>query len=71
MKSEKDDLIQDKLESLFKKLQWSMYLVPNIPRVPIESNFYNTCPMDMKLNQSGQDMYLLGVCKLEILIVVS
>ena len=25
-------------------------------RVPIESNFYNTCPTDMKLNQSGQDM---------------
>ena len=27
-------------------------------RVPIESNFYNTCPTDMKLNQSGQDMSL-------------
>ena len=27
-------------------------------RVPIESNFYNTCPRDMKLNQSGQDMSL-------------
>ena len=27
-------------------------------RVPIESNFYNTCPMYMKLNQSGQDMSL-------------
>ena len=27
-------------------------------RVPIESNFHNTCPMDMKLNQSGQDMSL-------------
>ena len=30
-------------------------------RVPIESNFYNTCPTDMKLNQSGQDMSLLVV----------
>ena len=27
-------------------------------RVPIESNFYNTCPTDMKLNQNGQDMSL-------------
>ena len=27
-------------------------------RVPIESNFYNTCPKDMKLNQSGQDISL-------------
>ena len=27
-------------------------------RVPIESNFYNTCPTDMKSNQSGQDMSL-------------
>ena len=26
--------------------------------VPIESNFYNTCPTEMKLNQSGQDMSL-------------
>ena len=26
--------------------------------VPIESNFYNTCSMDMKLNQSGKDMSL-------------
>ena len=31
------------------------------PRVPIESNDYNTCPKDMKLNQSGQDMSLLVV----------
>ena len=53
MKIEKDELIQDKLEGLFKKLQWSECLVPNIPRVPIKSNFYNTCPMAMKLNQSG------------------
>ena len=30
-------------------------------RVPIESNFYNTCPTDMKLNQSRQDMSLLVV----------
>ena len=27
-------------------------------RVPIESNFYNTFPMDIKLNQSRQDMSL-------------
>ena len=27
-------------------------------RVHIESNFYNKCHMDMKLNQSGQDMSL-------------
>ena len=27
-------------------------------RAPIEINFSNTCPMDMKLNQSGQDMSL-------------
>ena len=27
-------------------------------RVPIESNFYNTCPTNMKMNQSGQDMSL-------------
>ena len=32
-------------------------------RVPIESNFYNTCPMDMKFNQSGQDMSLPVVIK--------
>ena len=33
-------------------------------RVPIESNFYNTCPRDMKLNQSGQDMSLPIVIQL-------
>ena len=27
-------------------------------RVPIESNLYNTCPTDMKFNQSGQDISL-------------
>ena len=27
-------------------------------RVPIQSNFYKTCPTDMKLNQSWQDMSL-------------
>ena len=32
--------------------------MPNVPRIPIKSNFYNTCPMDMKLNQSGWDMSL-------------
>ena len=32
--------------------------MPNVHRVPIESNFYNTCPMDMKWNQSWQDMSL-------------
>ena len=26
-------------------------------RAPIESIFYNNCPTDMKLNQSGQDMF--------------
>ena len=53
-------------------------------RLSIESNFYDTCPKDMKLNQSGQDMSLLIVnvpfchedgggelCKLDILVVVS
>ena len=25
-------------------------------KCPIQSNYYNTCPMDMKLNQSGQDL---------------
>ena len=25
-------------------------------RVPTKGNFYNTCPRDIKLNQSGQDM---------------
>ena len=29
-----------------------------LTRVPTESNFYNTCPTDMKLNQGGQDMSL-------------
>ena len=27
-------------------------------RVPIEINFFDTCPTDLKLNQSGQDMSL-------------
>ena len=53
IKSEKDELIQDSLEGVFKRLQSSECLVPNVPRVLIESNFYNTFPMDMKLNQSG------------------
>ena len=30
-------------------------------RVAIESNFYNTCPRYMKLNQSGEDMSLPAV----------
>ena len=29
-----------------------------LTRVPIESNFYNSCPKDIKLNQSWQDMSL-------------
>ena len=53
MKSEKDEFIQDKLEGLFKKLQWSECLVLKVLRVFIEINFYNTCPMDMELDQSG------------------
>ena len=50
MKKKKSELIQDKLEGFFKKLQWGECLVPNVPIVPIESNFNDTCPMDMQLN---------------------
>ena len=35
-----------------------VWLVQRSTRVPIESNFNNTCPTDMKLNQSEQDISL-------------
>ena len=44
MKSKKCELIQENLEGLFQKLQCNECLVPNAhQRVPIESNFNNTC----------------------------
>ena len=40
-------------------------LCQTFTRVPIESNFYNTCLTDMKLNQSGHDMSLPVVIQFE------
>ena len=56
--SEKYELIQDKLEGLFKKLSEVSVWCQTFTRVSIECNFYNNCPTDMKLNQSGQDRCL-------------
>ena len=55
MTSEKYELIQDKLEGLFRKLRVGCQ---TFNQIPTESNFYNTCPMDLKLNQSKQDKSL-------------
>ena len=54
MKNKKDELIQNKLEGLFKKLQWSECLVPYISRVLFESNFYNTCLLYLEPFKTGE-----------------
>ena len=33
--------------------------MPNVLKVPIDSNIYNTYPIDMILNQSGYDLFLV------------
>ena len=56
--SEKYELIQDKLGAFSRSCSEVSVWCQTSTRVPIESNFYNNCPTDMKLNQSGQDMSL-------------
>ena len=56
--NEKYELIQDKLGAFSRSCSEVSVWCQTSTRVPIESNFYNTCPTDMKLNQSGQDMFL-------------
>ena len=56
--SKKYELIQDKLGAFSRTCNEGSVWCQTSTRVPIKSNFYNTCPTDMKLNQSRLDMSL-------------
>ena len=56
--SKKYELIQDKLEGFSRSCSEVSVWCQTFTKVPIQCNLYNTCPTNIKLNKSRQDMSL-------------